>query len=151
MLKILQARLQQYVPRTHRCSSWILKRQRKQRSNCQYPLDHRKSNRILKNLLLLWLHQSLWLCSVQFSRSVVSDSLRPHEQQHTRPSCLSPTAIAYPNPCPLSHPLPYVKASLGILKTSAALSLLLIWKYDYSTWSTECEYQNLRYIILPTC
>ena len=30
------------------------------------------------------------LCSVQFSRSVVSDSLRPHESQHTRPPCPSP-------------------------------------------------------------
>ena len=45
--------------------------------------------------------------SVQFSRSVVSDSLRPHELQHTRPPCPSPTAGVYPNPCPLSwwcHP-----------------------------------------------
>ena len=32
-----------------------------------------------------------WLSSVQFSRSVVSDSLRPHESQHTRPPCPSPT------------------------------------------------------------
>ena len=30
-------------------------------------------------------------CSVQFSRSVVSNSLQPHELQHTRPPCLSPT------------------------------------------------------------
>ena len=30
--------------------------------------------------------------SVQFSRSVVSDSLRPHELQHTRPPCPSPTS-----------------------------------------------------------
>ena len=29
--------------------------------------------------------------SVQFSHSVVSDSLRPHESQHTRPACPSPT------------------------------------------------------------
>ena len=29
--------------------------------------------------------------SVQFSRSVMSDSLRPHESQHARPSCPSPT------------------------------------------------------------
>ena len=29
--------------------------------------------------------------SVQFSRSVMSDSLRPHESQHARPLCLSPT------------------------------------------------------------
>ena len=35
--------------------------------------------------------------SVQFSRSVVSDSLRPHESQHTRPPCPSPTPGVYPN------------------------------------------------------
>ena len=39
----------------------------------------------------------------QFSRSVVSDSLRPHELQHTRPPCPSPTARVYPNPCPSSQ------------------------------------------------
>ena len=33
-----------HEPRTSRCSSWIQKRQRNQRSNCQHPLDHRKSN-----------------------------------------------------------------------------------------------------------
>ena len=33
----------------------------------------------------------LHLCSVQFSRSVVSDSLRPHESQHARPPCPSPS------------------------------------------------------------
>ena len=45
--------------------------------------------------------------SVQFSRSVVSDSLRPHELQHTRPPCPLPTPGAYPNSCPSSwwcHP-----------------------------------------------
>ena len=46
-------------------------------------------------------------CSVQFSCSVVSYSLWPHEPQHARPSCPSPTSGAHPNPCPLSwwcHP-----------------------------------------------
>ena len=38
--------------------------------------------------------------SVQFSRSVVSDSLRPHESQHARPPCPSPTPGVHPN----SHP-----------------------------------------------
>ena len=42
------------------------------------------------------------ISSVQFSRSVVSDSLQPHEPQHTRPPCLSPTPGVYPNSCPLS-------------------------------------------------
>ena len=40
--------------------------------------------------------------SVQFSCSVVSDSLRPHGLQHTRPPCLSPTPGVYSNSCP-SH------------------------------------------------
>ena len=46
--------------------------------------------------------------SVQFSRSVVSDSLWPRESQHARPPCPSPTPIVYPNSCPLSqwcHPI----------------------------------------------
>ena len=41
--------------------------------------------------------------SVQFSRSVLSDSLRPHGSQHTRPSCPSPTPRVYPNSCPSSR------------------------------------------------
>ena len=43
----------------------------------------------------------------QFSRSVVSDSLLPHESQHARPPCPSPTPEVYPNSCPSSwwcHP-----------------------------------------------
>ena len=39
--------------------------------------------------------------SVQFSRSVMSDSLRPHELQHARPPCLSPTPGVHSNSCPL--------------------------------------------------
>ena len=53
----------------------------------------------------------LWIfgpiSSVQFSRSVVSDSLRPHEPQHARPPCPSPIPRVPPNPCPSSwwcHP-----------------------------------------------
>ena len=43
------------------------------------------------------------ITSVQFSHSVVSDSLQPHEPQHARPPCPSPTAGVYPNPCPSSR------------------------------------------------
>ena len=47
---------------------------------------------------------ALHLCSsVQFSRSVVSDSLQLHEPQHARLPCPSPTPRIYPNSCPLSH------------------------------------------------
>ena len=41
--------------------------------------------------------------SVQFSCSVVSDSLRPHGPQHARPPCPSPTPGVYSNSCPLSR------------------------------------------------
>ena len=48
-----------------------------------------------------------WFGSVQFSHSVVSNSLRPHESQHTRPPCLSPAPRVHPNSCASSwwyHP-----------------------------------------------
>ena len=41
--------------------------------------------------------------SVQFSHSVLSDSLRPHESQHARPPCPSPTPRVHSNSCPLSR------------------------------------------------
>ena len=41
--------------------------------------------------------------SVQFSRSVVSDSLHLHELQHARPPCPSPTPGIYPDSCLLSQ------------------------------------------------
>ena len=40
---------------------------------------------------------------VQFSLSVMSDSLQPHGLQHARPPCPSPTSRTYPNRCPLSR------------------------------------------------
>ena len=47
-----------------------------------------------------------WLVNkfpLQFSRSVVSDSLWPHGLQHARPPCPSPTPGVHSNPCPLSR------------------------------------------------
>ena len=43
------------------------------------------------------------MCSVQFSRSVVSDSFRPHESQHSRPPCPSPTPWVHSNSRPSSR------------------------------------------------
>ena len=45
---------------------------------------------------------SLVCHSVQFSRSVMSNSSWPHGLQHARPPCPSPTPGVYPNSCPLS-------------------------------------------------
>jgi len=41
--------------------------------------------------------------SVQFSRSVLPNFLQPHEPQHARPACPSPTPRVHPNPCPSSR------------------------------------------------
>ena len=41
--------------------------------------------------------------SLQFSHSVMSDSLRPHELQHAGPPCPSPTPRVYSNSCALSQ------------------------------------------------
>ena len=46
---------------------------------------------------------SLSFSTVQFSHSVVSDSLQPHEPQHTRPPCPSQTHGVYSDLCPLSR------------------------------------------------
>ena len=47
--------------------------------------------------------QVITVASVQFSRSVTSDSLQPHGLQHARPPCPSPTPGVYSNSCPLSQ------------------------------------------------
>ena len=44
-----------------------------------------------------------WFSSIQFSHSVVSDSLRPHGLQHARRPCPSPIPKGYSNSCPLSQ------------------------------------------------
>ena len=70
--------------KTSRCTSWIQKRQRNQRSNCQPLWDHRKNKRIPeKHLLLLhWLWQSLWLCESQQT----VECLKSWEYQTTLPT-----------------------------------------------------------------
>ena len=44
-----------------------------------------------------------YISSVQFSHSVVSNSLRPHESQHARPRCPSPNPRVHSDSCPLSR------------------------------------------------
>ena len=54
-------------------------------------------------LLLICIFLNPYLSCVQFSRSVVSDSLRPYRLQHNRLPCPSPSPRAYSNSCPLSQ------------------------------------------------
>ena len=49
------------------------------------------------------LYHFSFFSSVQFSHSVVSNSLQPHESQYARPPCPSQTPGVYPNWCPSSQ------------------------------------------------
>ena len=62
--------------------------------------------------------------SVQFSHSVMSDSLRPHESQHARPPCPTPTPRAYPNSCPFSQ---WCHPTISCTIPSFFLKLFLHW------------------------
>ena len=69
---------------------------------------------------------SYLISSVQFSRSVMSDSLRPHGRQHARLPCPSSTPRVYSNSCPLSqwcHPT----TSSSIVSFSSCLQPFPAW------------------------
>ena len=56
-----------------------------------------------RKAVFLSLFLGTFISSVQFSCSVMSDSLRPHELQHARPPCPSPTPGVHSNSCPSSR------------------------------------------------
>ena len=83
--------------------------------------------------------------SVQFSPSVVSDSLRPHESQHARPPCPSPTPGVHPDSRPvmpsshliLCHPLlllPPIPPSIRVFSNESTLCMrwLKYWSFSFS-------------------
>ena len=72
------------------------------------PGGHKESDMTQRlTYLLIWINVRNFVfnrfSSVQFSHSVVSDSLRPHELQHARLPCPSPTPGVHPNSCPSSQ------------------------------------------------
>ena len=60
-----------------------------------YFLNEKKCSEFYRNIVSLQ-----YLSSVQFSHSVVSNSLWPHESQHARPPCPSSTLRVFPSSCP---------------------------------------------------
>ena len=63
--------------------------------------------------------------SVHFSHSVVSDSLRPHESQHARPPCPSPSPGVHSN-SPTSSPWCHPAISSSVVPFSSCLQSLLV-------------------------
>ena len=100
---------------------------------------------------------SLAITSVQFSLSVVSNSLPPHELQHPRPPCPSPAPGVYSNSCPLSqwchptisscHPLllpPSIFPSIRVFANESALRVRWPKYWSFSFSISPCnEYSGL--------
>ena len=96
-----------------------------------------KSNRKPSKRFFFFLSYSFSISSVQFSRSVVSNSLRPRESQHTRPPCPSPTPGVHSDSHPSSwwcHPaisfsvVPFSSCSQSLpTSESFPMSQLFAW------------------------
>ena len=95
--------------------------------------------------------------SVQFSHSVVSNSLWPHGLQHARPPCPSPTPGVYPNSCPslvmpsnhliLCYPLllpPSIFRSIRVFSNKSVLHIRWpkYWSFSFSI-SASNEHSGL--------
>ena len=89
---------------------------------------------------------------VQFSHSVMSDSLRPHELQHTRPLCPSPTPGVHPNPC-LSNQWCYPAISSSVVPLLLLPPILPSIRV-FSNESTLCmrwpKYWSFSFSISPS-
>ena len=111
---------------------------------------------LLMNILNSYVKRLIWEAnSVQFSHSVVSNSLRPHELQHARLPCPSPT----PGPCPNSWPwsqwchpisnpchpllLPSIFPSIRVFSSESVLRIRWpkYWRFSFSTSSSN-EYSG---------
>ena len=90
--------------------------------------------------------------SIQFIRSVMSDSLQLHEPQHARTPCPSPIPGVHPNPCPSNHLilcralllLPSIIPSIRVFSSESALSIRWpkYWSFSFNV-SPSNEYPGL--------
>jgi len=92
------------------------------------------------------------ISSVQFSHSFMSNSFRPHESQHIRPLCASPTPGVYPNSCPLSRWCHPAISSSVIPFASCPQSLPASWSFATSqlfTWSGQSIGVSASALVFP--
>ena len=89
--------------------------------------------------------------SVQFSRSVMSDSLRPHGLQHARPPCPSPLPRAYSNSCPWSrwcHPT--ISSSVVPFFPPSIFPSIRVFSNESVLRITWPKYWRFSFIISPS-
>ena len=92
------------------------------------------------------------MASVQFSHSVVSDSLRPHELQHARPPCPSPSPGVHSNSHPSSQWCHPAISSSVVLLSSCPQSLPASESFKMSqlfAWGGP-KYWNFSFSIIPS-
>ena len=88
---------------------------------------------------------------VQFSRSVLSNSLRPHGLQHARPPCPSPTPRACSNSCPLSwwcHPTISSVVPFSCLQSFAGSGSFLVSQFFAIRWPKAGVSASFFYIFI---
>ena len=102
--------------------------------------------------LIQRLFSSHWLSAIQFSRSVVSDSLWRHELQHTRPPCPSPSPGVHSNSRPSSRWCHPAISSSVVLFSSCPQSLPTSESFPMSqlfAWGTQSIGVSALASILP--
>ena len=102
-------------------------------------------------LLIARFAKKLQFSSVQFSRSAMSDSLQPHELQHARPPCPSPTPGVHSDSCPLSqwcHPA--ISSCCPLLLLSPIPPSIRVFSNE-STLRMRCpKYWSFSFSIIPS-
>ena len=107
------------------------------------------------SLLLVKFVPSVQFSSVQFSRSVVSNSLQPHGLQHAMLPCPSPTPGAYSNSCPSSqwcHPtvsssvipilrLPSIFSSIRVFSNESVLYIM--WSKNFEAFYSHNQFSSV--------
>ena len=115
------------------------------------PDSKRKQTPSIRVIKRVYSSNYLQRCSVQFSHSVLSDSLRPHESQHARPPCPSPTPRVHSNSRPLSwwcHPA----ISSSVVPFSCPQSLLASESFPMSqlfAWGGQSTGASASASVLP--
>ena len=88
--------------------------------------------------------------SVQFSRSVASDSLRPHELQHARPPCPSPTPGVHPDSIESVMPSTYLILCRPLLLLPPIPPSIRVFSNESTLLMRWPKYWSFTFSIIPS-
>ena len=94
-------------------------------------------------------HHLIKISSVQFSRSVVSDSLQPYESQHARLPCPSPTPGAHSDSCPSSQWC-HQAISSSVIPFSSCPQSLPVFSNESTLPMRWPKYWSFSFSIIPS-